>query len=81
MNLPPHDRDETSASRTPRKAIPPKDTPAGDDADKSGYAERQPRDREDARHRGKRRQPDPDPDQGGLDRKPGDGTDPAADDD
>ncbi|WP_024890858.1 hypothetical protein [Luteimonas huabeiensis] len=54
-----------------------KDTPAGDDADKSGYAERQPRDRDDARNLGKRRRPEPD--QGGLDRKPGDDPDPAGD--
>lgn len=53
-----------------------KDTPAGDDADKSGYAERTPRDRDDARHVGKRRKPDPD--QGGLERKPEDDADPAA---
>ncbi|QCO67442.1 hypothetical protein E5843_06025 [Luteimonas yindakuii] len=57
--------------------IPRKDTPAGNDADKSGYAERTPRDGDDARNVGVpyRR----DPDHGGLDRKPEDSPDTAAD--
>ena len=59
-------------TQPPRKA-----TPAGHDADKSGYAERTPRDRDDARNVGEpyRR----DPDHGGLDRKPEDAPDTAAD--
>lgn len=55
-----------------------KTTPAGRDDDKSGYAERAPRDRDDARNVGKRQ--DRDPDDGGLDREPEDGPDPAAED-
>lgn len=54
-----------------------KTTPAGRDDDKSGYAERTPRDRDDARNLGKRQPRDPD--DGGLDREPGDSADPAGD--
>lgn len=54
-----------------------KTTPAGRDDDSSGYAERKPRDRDDARNLGKR--PPKDPDEGGLERAPGDGQDPADD--
>lgn len=54
-----------------------KTTPAGRDDDKSGYAERKPRDADDARNLGKR--PPRDPDEGGLDRAPGDEPDPADD--
>lgn len=54
-----------------------KTTPAGRDDDKSGYAEREPRDRDDARHLGT--PPARDPDEGGLDRDLGDGPDPADD--
>ncbi|MGY0560726.1 MULTISPECIES: hypothetical protein [unclassified Luteimonas] len=53
--------------------------PARRDDDKSGYPERTPRDREDARNPdGKQPR---DPDDGGLDREPGDSADPASDDD
>jgi len=55
-----------------------KTTPAGPDDDKSGYAERKPRDKDDARNLGKR--PPRDPDHDGLDREPGDSPDPADDD-
>lgn len=55
-----------------------KTTPAGRDDDKSGYAERKPRDKDDARNLGK--PPARDPDEGGLDREPGDDADPADDD-
>ncbi|WP_058834295.1 hypothetical protein [Luteimonas abyssi] len=65
----PHESDDSRHDGTPGK----------DDAADSGYAERQPRDHDDARHRGERRKPDPD--QGGLDRTPGDDPDPAADGD
>ncbi|HIY70177.1 MAG TPA: hypothetical protein H9827_01765 [Candidatus Luteimonas excrementigallinarum] len=54
-----------------------KTTPAGRDDDKSGYAERTPRDRDDARNVGKKQPRDPD--DGGLDREPGDDADPASD--
>ncbi|MEN1926944.1 hypothetical protein [Luteimonas qiangzhengi] len=56
-----------------------KTTPAGRDDDKSGYAERTPRDRDDARNLGKEQPRDPD--DGGLDREPGDSADPAGDED
>ena len=55
-----------------------KTLPAGRDDDKSGYAERTPRDKDDARNLGKR--PPKDPDDGGLDRDSGDSQDPADDD-
>lgn len=55
-----------------------KTTPAGRDDDKSGYAEREPRDRDDARNLGE--PPATDPDEGGLDRDPADNADPADDD-
>ena len=55
-----------------------KTTPAGRDDDGSGYAERKPRDRDDARNLGKR--PPKDPDEGCRERDPGDGQDPADDD-
>ena len=55
-----------------------KSTPAGRDDDKSGYAEREPRDKDDARNVGKR--PPEDPDDGGLDRDSEDGPDSADDD-
>lgn len=54
-----------------------KTTPAGRDDDTSGYAERKPRDKDDARNLGKR--PSRDPEDGGLARKTGDGADPADD--
>ncbi len=54
-----------------------KTTPAGRDDDKSGYAEREPRDKDDARDLGK--PPASDPDEGGLERDPEDGRDPAGD--
>ncbi|NZA28067.1 hypothetical protein H0E84_16940 [Luteimonas sp. SJ-92] len=62
---------------TPEKN-PDKSTPAGRDDDKSGYAERLPRDRDDARNVGK--PPKTDPDAGGLERDPEDDADPAEDD-
>lgn len=52
-----------------------KTTPAGRDDDNSGYAERKPRDKDDARNLGKRQRRDPD--DGGLDRKPEESPDPA----
>ncbi|MEZ0471973.1 hypothetical protein [Luteimonas salinilitoris] len=55
-----------------------KSVPAGRDDDKSGYAERVPRDRDDARNVGKRK-PD-EPDEGGLERDPENDPDPANDD-
>ncbi len=61
----------------PHESSPRKDTPAGNDADKSGYAERTPRDGDDARNVGKPRGQDPD--HGGLGRKPEDAPDTAAD--
>lgn len=54
-----------------------KTTPAGRDDDKSGYAEREPRDRDDARDLGK--PPARDPDDGGLERDSEDSADPADD--
>lgn len=45
--------------------------------DRAGYPEKQPRDKDDARHRGHRRTQDPD--DGGLDRDPEDGADPVDD--
>ena len=54
-----------------------KTTPAGRDDDKSGYAEREPRDKDDARELGK--PPVRDDDEGGLERDPEDGPDPAQD--
>ena len=54
-----------------------KTTPAGRDDDKSGYAEREPRDKDDARDLGK--PPARDDDEGGLERDPEDGPDPAED--
>lgn len=52
-------------------------TPAGRDDDKSGYPERQPRDKQDARRLGKR--PRRDPDEGGVDRESDDNADIADD--
>jgi len=54
-----------------------KTTPAGRDDGKSGYAERKPRDKDDARGLGK--PPASDPDEGGLERDPEDSADPAED--
>ncbi|WP_407351944.1 hypothetical protein [Luteimonas sp. R10] len=54
-----------------------KSLPAGRDDDKSGYAEREPRDRDDARNVGKRKPIDPD--EGGLERDPESDPDPADD--
>ncbi|PJJ99088.1 hypothetical protein CO641_05575 [Lysobacteraceae bacterium NML91-0213] len=61
---------------TPHDNRTRKDTPAGNDADKSGYAERTPRDRDDARNVGEPR--DQDPDHGGLGRQPEDDADTVA---
>jgi hypothetical protein len=61
---------------TPDKRSP--GGPVDPDADENpGYAERQPRDREDAQ----RDEPEhkPDPDEGGLDREPDSSPDPAKD--